>query len=100
MQKLLTIWMLKIKAVQNDECCCLIPFNIMEKRGDCLPKMRPNFMKNPYFVDEPGNWHLKKGASNELKAELEDYLYSQEELDELDDPGSINGNKIEYPYNR
>ena len=26
----------------------------------------PKFMDSPYFVDEPGNWHLKPGAPPEV----------------------------------
>lgn len=54
-------------------------------------------MKSPYFVDEPGNWHLKKGAPKELQEELEDYLQS---LEETVDSGSINGNTIDFPFER
>jgi hypothetical protein len=64
------------------------------------PKIKPHFAKSPYFVDQPGNWHLSQGAPKKLKTELEDYINSLKDVDELDDPGSINGNKIEYPYNR
>jgi hypothetical protein len=65
-----------------------------------LPRIRPRFTKSPYFVDEPGNWHLQQGAPKQLKHEFDDYMTSLEETNEGDDPGSINGNKIEYPYNR
>lgn len=62
-----------------------------------MSETRPNFMKSPYFIEEPGNWHLKQGAPKELQKELEGYLKS---LEDDDDPGTINGNKIEYPYDR
>ncbi len=62
-----------------------------------MPRIRPDFTKSPYFVDEPGNWHLKPGAPKELQLELENYLHI---IEDIDDPGSINGDKIEYPYNR
>lgn len=32
---------------------------------------RPKFMDSPYFVAEPGNWHLKPGAPQEIKDEFE-----------------------------
>lgn len=64
---------------------------------DTVPRIRPSFTKSPYFVDEPGNWYLKDGAPKELQAEFEDYMYSLEEVDDL---GTINGNKINFPYNR
>jgi hypothetical protein len=62
-----------------------------------LPRIRPDFTKSPYFVDEPGNWHLKEGAPQELQRELEQYL---ESLNEVDESGSINGNTIDFPYNK
>ncbi|MGG3468888.1 hypothetical protein ABES02_15575 [Neobacillus pocheonensis] len=61
-----------------------------------MPRMRPEFTKSPYFVDEPGNWHLKPGAPKELQVELTNYLNS---LEEMNEPGTINGVQIE-PYER
>lgn len=60
-----------------------------------MPRIRPEFTKSPYFVDEPGNWHLKPGAPKELQNELENYLNS---LEEIEESGTINGNHIGYPY--
>ncbi|WP_066370293.1 hypothetical protein [Neobacillus fumarioli] len=60
-------------------------------------RIRPEFTKSPYFVDEPGNWHLEPGAPKELQIELENYLCR---LTETNEPGSINGIKINYPFNR
>lgn len=62
-----------------------------------MPRIRPEFTKSPYFVDEPGNWHLKAGAPKELQAELKNYLSS---LEDLDMAGTINGVQIDYPYDR
>ncbi|MCM2532040.1 hypothetical protein NDK43_06095 [Neobacillus pocheonensis] len=62
-----------------------------------MPIIRPEFTKSPYFVDEPGNWHLKPGASEDLQIELKNYLNS---LEQIDDPGTINGIRIDYPYDR
>lgn len=62
-----------------------------------MPINRPEFTKSPYFVDEPGNWHLKPGASEDLQIELKNYLNS---LEQIDDPGTINGIRIDYPYDR
>lgn len=62
-----------------------------------MPRMRPNFTESPYFVDEPGNWHLKPGAPKELQIELEQYLAS---LNDVDEPGSINGVHIAYPFTK
>lgn len=61
-----------------------------------MPRIRPEFTKSPYFVDEPGNWHLKSGAPKELQLELDNYLMS---LEEMNEPGTINGVQIE-PYER
>ena len=33
----------------------------------------PKFMKSKFFVDEP-QWHLKEGASEEDKRELEEWM--------------------------
>ncbi|MGJ7909628.1 hypothetical protein [Neobacillus sp. LXY-1] len=62
-----------------------------------MPRIRPEFTKSPYFVDEPGNWHLKPGAPKELHDELNKYL---ESLENLDESGTIEGVKIDYPYDR
>lgn len=61
-----------------------------------MPRIRPEFTKSPFFVDEPGNWHLKPGAPKELQIQLERYLSSLEDVDEA---GTINGIQIDYPYN-
>ena len=60
-----------------------------------MPRIRPDFTKSPYFVDEPGNWHLRPGAPKELQAELENYL---KRLEVIDEPGTINGIKIDWPF--
>ncbi|MFK9092887.1 hypothetical protein [Bacillus salipaludis] len=62
-----------------------------------MPRIRPEFTKSPYFVDEPGNWHLKSGAPKELQNELDNYLAS---LETLDEPGTLNGVQIQYPFDR
>jgi hypothetical protein len=59
-----------------------------------MPRIRPEFTTSPYFVDEPGNWHLKPGAPQDLQEEFNQYM---EGLKEISDPGSINGNHIKYP---
>ncbi|WP_040208690.1 hypothetical protein [Neobacillus jeddahensis] len=58
-----------------------------------MPRIRPDFTKSPYFIDEPGNWHLKAGAPKEMQNELEEYLNS---LEILDEPGTIKGIKIHF----
>lgn len=35
---------------------------------------RPDFIDSPYFVDEPGNWHLKEGAPEEVIKEFEKFM--------------------------
>ncbi|MGG5254010.1 hypothetical protein ACQYAD_11000 [Neobacillus sp. SM06] len=62
-----------------------------------MPRIRPNFMSSPYFVDEPGNWHLKEGAPKEMQTELEQYLQA---LQDETAAGTINGNTIDYPFLR
>lgn len=34
----------------------------------------PKFIDSPYFVDEPGNWHLKPGAPAEAVEEFEKFM--------------------------
>ncbi len=36
--------------------------------------MKPNFIKSPYFVPEPDNWHLKPGAPPEVQKEFDEYM--------------------------
>lgn len=42
---------------------------------------RPAFIDSPYFVAEPGNWHLKPGAPPEVVAEFEEFMQDEAELD-------------------
>lgn len=44
----------------------------------------PKFMDSPYFVDEPGNWHLKPGAPPEVVEEFEQYM-KNDLLDTVDE---------------
>ncbi len=59
--------------------------------------MRPDFTKSPYFVDEPGNWHLKAGAPKEMQDELDTYLSN---LKDINEPGTINGVQISWYSDR
>ncbi|MDP4172016.1 MAG: hypothetical protein Q8906_15510 [Bacillota bacterium] len=59
-----------------------------------MPVIEPDFTKSPYFVDEPGNWHLKPGAPKEIQEEFEKYLNDTESLEK---PGTIDNIRIEYP---
>jgi hypothetical protein len=60
-----------------------------------MPRIRPDFTKSPYFVDDPGNWHLKPGAPRELQIEFQNYMNG---LNEIEEAGTINGIHINYPY--
>lgn len=62
-----------------------------------MPRIRPEFTKSPYFVDEPGNWHLKPDAPKEMQREFERYM---NDLQEVGEAGTINGVDIDYPYTR
>jgi hypothetical protein len=68
-----------------------------DKGGIKMPRKRPQFTKSPFFIDEPGNWHLKPGAPVEIQEEFENYISSL-----MDDyqPGTINGVSIDYPFNK
>jgi hypothetical protein len=61
-----------------------------------MTRMRPKFMDSPYFVDEPGNWHLKSDAPEDLQEEFDEYMQS---IEDENVPGTIYGNHISYPYN-
>lgn len=63
-----------------------------------MPRIRPEFTKSPYFIDEPGNWHLKSGAPIELQAEFNQYMSNLEVIDE--EAGTIRGVHIRFPYSR
>ncbi len=39
----------------------------------------PKFMDSPYFVDEPGNWHLKPGAPPEIVEEFNKFMEATEQ---------------------
>ena len=41
---------------------------------------KPNFLDSPYFVAEPGNWHLKPGAPREVVDEFTAYMAAREPL--------------------
>jgi hypothetical protein len=38
----------------------------------------PGFMKSEYFIAEPGNWHLKPGAPEEVRREFEEFMVGDE----------------------
>ncbi|PLR94133.1 hypothetical protein [Bacillus sp. T33-2] len=63
-----------------------------------MPIKRPEFIKSPYFMDEPGNWHLKTGAPEDLKKEFERYMESIEVIPV--EPGNVSGIHISYPYDQ
>lgn len=39
-----------------------------------MSQAAPSFLDSPYFVMEPGNWHLKEGAPEELIREFNEYM--------------------------
>lgn len=39
-----------------------------------MSQARPDFIDSPFFVMEPGNWHLKPGAPEKVKKEFEEYM--------------------------
>ncbi|WP_433958548.1 hypothetical protein [Cytobacillus horneckiae] len=44
----------------------------------------PNFIKSPYFVAEPGNWHLKPGAPAEVVKEFNEFMQEDEAGEPVD----------------
>ena len=43
--------------------------------------MKPDFIKSPYFVPEPDNWHLKPGAPPEVQKEFDEYMKAHAEAE-------------------
>lgn len=43
-----------------------------------MSSIQPKFIDSPYFVDEPGNWHLKEGAPEDVVKEFEDFMQNDE----------------------
>lgn len=39
---------------------------------------RPSFLDSKYFVGEPGNWHLKEGAPEEVVKEFNEFMEGDE----------------------
>lgn len=35
---------------------------------------QPKFMESPYFVEEPGNWHLLPGAPDDVVREFQEFI--------------------------
>lgn len=60
-----------------------------------MQKNQQHFTKSPYFVNDPGNWHLLPGAPEDVQAEFDNYMF---QLRENFEPGTINGNTIDYPF--
>ena len=40
----------------------------------------PKFFTSEWFVDEPGNWHLKEGAPEEIVKEFEAFMTKDEDI--------------------
>lgn len=52
---------------------------------------RPKFVDSIYFVDEPGNWHLKPGAPPEVVREFNDFINACKET-------QVEPEKCKYPH--
>lgn len=50
---------------------------------------RPNFIDSPYFVNEPGNWHLKPGAPSEVQREFNRFKKAMNSHELLQDPAVL-----------
>lgn len=35
---------------------------------------RPDFIDSPFFIEDPGNWHLKPGAPADVVKEFEEFM--------------------------
>ena len=41
----------------------------------------PNFINSPFFVREPGNWHLQSGAPKEVVREFDEFMQDMKPLE-------------------
>lgn len=48
---------------------------------------KPSFINSPYFVEEPGNWHLKPNAPKEVVKEFNEFM----EDENLEPPNKVIG---------
>ncbi|WP_368657203.1 hypothetical protein AB3Z07_15645 [Metabacillus halosaccharovorans] len=64
--------------------------------GILITIKKPDFMNSKFFVDEPGNWHLKEGAPADVQKEFEEYMESLNTIQ--DEPGTIDSIRVSYPY--
>lgn len=44
----------------------------------------PKFINSPFFISEPGNWHLKPGAPKEVVREFNDFMQQMKQLEAPD----------------
>ena len=44
---------------------------------------RPDFVDSPFFVDEPGNWHLKPGAPQEVQDEFDAFMQAADRGEQI-----------------
>lgn len=54
---------------------------------------QPNFLNSPYFVGEPGNWHLKPGAPADVVQEFNDFM-TDDESGGLEDTPTIDEKEL------
>lgn len=50
---------------------------------------RPDFVDSPFFVDDPGNWHLKPGAPADVVKEFNEFLEVMALAEALGEPITI-----------
>lgn len=50
---------------------------------------RPAFLDSPFFVEDPGNWHLKPGAPADVIKEFIDFIQAIELADVPGEPETV-----------
>lgn len=46
-----------------------------------MSSSKPKFVDSPYFINEPGNWRLKKGAPVDVQKEFDAFMLEDEAED-------------------
>jgi len=55
---------------------------------------RPKFLDSPFFVGDPGNWHLKEGAPPDVVAEFTEFMAEQQDAPQTATVGDILGDLV------
>jgi hypothetical protein len=59
-----------------------------------MKRITPKFLNSPYFVGEPGNWHLTQGAPEDIVMEFSEYTNNKMALREIPTIIELDSNEI------